>query len=208
MVLFVAVHVSYLLAVWQGHVPGCNPYWDSCSSISAAGRQMPEFLWFKLTMIPAAGLIIVYWRQMSIWLQFLDIPHHSIRQSGQIAGVFLMLYVLALGIEGDVFRLQRRIGVILYFTLTYLAQLLLVARLWRHNHRAAPVRLMFVNCIVLLIIGSSSLFTDLLTEWHDDVEDAYEWTLALLLDFYFLVSYWAWRVTGFDGHNIKPAARA
>ena len=91
---------------------------------------MPEFLWFKLTMIPAAGLIIAYWRQMSVWIQSLDIPHHTIGPLGQIAGIFLILYILALGIEGDVFRLQRRIGVILYFTLTYLAQLLLVARLW------------------------------------------------------------------------------
>ena len=81
-----------------------------------------------------------------------------------------------------------------------------VQPLFTLDAKVRPVRLMFVNCIVLLIIGLSSLFTDLLTDWHDDVEDAYEWTLALLLDFYFLMSYWAWRVTGFDGHNIKPAS--
>ena len=202
--LFVAVHVSYLLAAWQGHVPGCNPYWDSCSSISAAGRQMPEFLWFKLTMLPAAVLIIVYWRHMSTWLESLGIPHHTIRPLGQIAGVFLILYVLALGIEGDVFRLQRRIGVTLYFTLTYLAQLLLVTRLWRANIKPVPVKLMLGICVALLIVGLCSLFIDLMTNWHDAVEDAFEWILALLIDFYFLISYWAWRVTGFDGYKLTP----
>ena len=38
----VCVHTTYLIAASHGHVPWCVPYWDSCTSISATGRQLPE----------------------------------------------------------------------------------------------------------------------------------------------------------------------
>ena len=199
----IAVHVSYGIAAWLGHVPWCNPYWDACTSISAAGREAPEYYWFKITMIPAALLMIVYWQRMSVWLRFLGNRAQTIRWLGFVGAAFLMLYVIALGVEGDLFRWQRRIGVILYFTLTYLAQLLVVSWLWRHGYRQLSIRIMFLLCILCLLIGLTSLGTDLLTDWHDDVADAYEWVLALLINTFLLVSYWAWKATHFDGTSIR-----
>ncbi len=119
-----------------------------------------------------------------------------IAATGTIAGIFLIVYVLALGIEGDLFRLQRRIGVILYFTLTYLAQLMGVSWLWQNGYRGLPVRIMLSLCILCLVIGVSSLSAEIMTTWHDQVEDAVEWILALILMLYFIVSYWAWKMTG------------
>ena len=49
---------------------------------------------------------------------------------------------------------------------------------------------MLFLCAICLFVGLCSLATDLLTDWHDEVDDAYEWLLALLLHLYFIVSYW------------------
>ncbi len=190
-----AIHVSYLIAASNNHVPWCNPYFDSCTSISATGRELPEFYWFKITMVISALIMIAYWRQVAIRQRSIGSSGNVIATTGTIAGIFLIVYVLALGIEGDLFRLQRRIGVILYFTLTYLAQLMGVSWLWRNGYRSLPVRIMLSLCILCLVIGVSSLSAEILTTWHDQVEDAVEWILALILMLYFIVSYWAWKMT-------------
>ncbi|MFP6808048.1 MAG: hypothetical protein VB957_12860 [Pseudomonadales bacterium] len=199
----IAIHISYFIAASAGHVDWCNPYWDSCTSISATGRHGVEFYWFKLTMIPAALLMSFYWHRIAIWQQFLGGANQWISRFGYIACAFLIMYVIALGLSGDQFRIQRRIGVILYFTLTYLAQLLLVTDLWRRGFRSQSVQLMFAFCAACLGIGLMSLAIDMLTDWHDDIEDAIEWILALLMHLYIIACYWAWRATGFNGQANK-----
>ncbi|MEE4110897.1 MAG: hypothetical protein V2I24_16210, partial [Halieaceae bacterium] len=66
---FVAVHIAYLLAADAGQVPWCNPYVDSCTSISATGRQPPASFVFKGVMLPCAMLIAVFWWLQWRWLQ-------------------------------------------------------------------------------------------------------------------------------------------
>ena len=187
----IAVHISYFLAASSGHVPWCNPYWDSCTSISAAGRLAPEFYWFKLTMIPAAILMMIYWQQVKVWQLSQGETRSWPGNLGTIGAIFLIVYVVALGVEGDLFRLQRRIGIILYFALTYLSQLLLVIWLLRKKYRNLATRLMFTITCLLLVIGLSSIAIDLMTDWHDEVEDAYEWVMALLIHIFYIVSYWS-----------------
>ena len=38
---FIAAIISYFLSAAYGHVPWCVVFWESCSSISAAGAQTP-----------------------------------------------------------------------------------------------------------------------------------------------------------------------
>lgn len=64
-----AININYLIAAFEGHVPWCNPYWDSCTSISATGRQGTAFLFFKGTMLPLAFLYWYYWYQCSLRLR-------------------------------------------------------------------------------------------------------------------------------------------
>lgn len=136
-------------------------------------------------------LLLIYWQQVKI-LQLSQAESRSWPGNlGTIAAIFLMIYVVALGLDGDLFRLQRRIGIILYFTLTYLSQLLLVAWLLRRKHHHVATRLMFIISCLLLVTGLSSISTDLMTDWHDEVEDAYEWVMALLIQLFFILSYWA-----------------
>jgi hypothetical protein len=194
---FVTIHVSYLIAASEGHVPWCMPYWDSCTSISATGRQSPEKWWFKGMMIPAALLTALLWWRLHQWLRAAGLADRKRALSsmwilGMLAAVFLILYTLALGEQGDAFRSMRRIGVTLSFAFTFLAQLQCTHLLGMLAQRRASSRLQWWHhrllalLGLLLTVGMLSIVMDVLPGIDYDVmEDAFEWNMALLLNLYF-----------------------
>jgi len=184
----IAINGIYLAAAFQGQVPWCVPYWDGCSSISATGREGVGFYLFKGLMIPAAVLLAANWWVCRAWLA---VSFGGVRRgdnwmlgAGAIAALCLVLYVVALGAAGDDMRLQRRIGVILYFTLTYLAQLLLAARL---KGTDAIVTWQLYLVAMVLVIGLVTLILDATLSNYDDYEDAFEWVIALCIHVNFLM---------------------
>lgn len=201
-----AIHSVYLIAAIYDHVPWCIPYIDSCTSISAAGRQNPEYFIFKATMIPAAVLMMLFWYLCYQWLLCTghrrSIGPRSILIVGTVAALFLILYTTMLGASGDLYQLERRLGVIIYFTFTYLAQLLFTYQIGKLNsqHQLFSARLYYfligLNTTVLSI-GLLSLMLELSMADYDSIEDAFEWILALLIHIYFLGIYAVWRNTEF-----------
>lgn len=208
---FAAVQLSYLLAASAGTVPWCNPYLDSCTSISATGRSGVASYVFRGAMLPASTLIAGFWWLHWRWLydnaQSLHTGVGSGRRNamltlGLIACVGLILYVTVLGEPGDVWRLQRRVGTILFFSFTFLAQLLLAAQLLGvtsdaggDNRARSTGTWMLRICLVMLCVGVFSVIIQAISEdWHDAIEDAIEWQLALLLqaNFLFCTRLW-WR---------------
>lgn len=194
---FATIHISYLIAAAGGHVEWCIPYWDSCTSISAAGRQLPEKIWFKLGMFPAALVTGLLWWCLWRWLQQtaagrLRVTGHSMLILGVLASGFLMLYTAALGEEGDSYQRLRRIGITLTFTFTFMAQLLCTRILGRLNpdNDPGPLRIWHKRLVrllsVLLLVGLGSVILDAwLGQGYDAMEDAVEWALALLLNAWF-----------------------
>jgi len=157
-------------------------------------------------MIPTAIVMILFWQVSYQWLLALGDDKNwqtrIIPWIGIIAALSLILYTTVLGASGDLFRLQRRIGVIIYFTFTYLSQLLLTRRVGRINQisNAIPVKIykMQVNLVIsVLTIGIVSLLLNIFYSSYNEIEDAFEWILALLIHGYFLVMYFAFRKTSF-----------
>lgn len=196
----IAIHTTFLLSVWQGHVPWCFPYFESCTSISATGRHGAAFYLFKGTMIPSAVLLMLFWYLSSKWLLELGDKKavtNTIFILGTIGAIFLIVYAVALGAGGDLFRLQRRIGIIFYFTLTYLSQLLVVWRMGKVVVNEISRPWLLGICVTALTIGLTTIMLDLAIDNYDDYEDAFEWILALLVHLYFLVMAGAWKRTAF-----------
>ena len=108
------------------------------------------------------------------------------------------VYVSVLGEIGDVWRLQRRIGTVLFFSFTFLAQLLLAAEMHALLEFANPAavrtgRWLLRVCLLMLCIGIYSVIIQAIDErWHDAIEDAVEWLLALLLQLNFLLCTAVW----------------
>jgi hypothetical protein len=196
----VAIHGTYLVSAWQGHVPWCVPYFESCTSISATGRYGASFYLFKGTMIPAAVLLMFFWYLTAQWLRRLGdtgSAANTIFVMGVVGAAFLIVYAVALGAAGDTMRLQRRVGVILYFTLTYLAQLVLVWRMGKVILEEPSRTWLLALCVTTLSIGITTVFLSVFMENYQEYEDAFEWILALLVHLYFLVLAGAWKRTGF-----------
>lgn len=204
---FLAVHATYMVAASYGYVDWCFPYLDSCTSISATGRQPPASYLFRATMLPAAVIIMAYWWLNHAWMKSVyreasvgpGPANNWMLALGVLACIGLILYVVVLGEAGNAWALQRRVGVILYFSLTFLSQLLLLAQMRRLRPRLARIPgwipgAMWVVCITLLALGVLTVVLQAWDgAWYETVEDAFEWVLALLLQANFLLGYLAWR---------------
>lgn len=202
---FLCVHLGYLLAASQGHVPWCVPYWDSCTSISATGRELPEKILFKLLMMPAGVCAMVFWWLVRQWLRLrTGIDSSAVCWLGVSAAGFMLLYVAALGESND-YRWARQAGIILFFALSYVAQLVF---LYHARQRAAQLdagekralRWQWHGAQLVLAIGVGSVLLDLLHPHYDAVEDAVEWILMLCITLQFASHYWLWRAAGLRLH--------
>ena len=192
----VSVHLTYLISASQGFVPWCIPYVDSCVSISATGRYGAAFFLFKGTMIPAAMLLMAFWFLSFLWLRRLgDHGRYptAIFYIGVIGAIFLIVYTVALGAAGETLRLQRRIGITIYFAFTFFSQLLMTYRLGVLKDTKIRIYLQMISYTVLAVGLCTVALGLLLDNYEQDYENAFEWVAALLIHLYFLVIWYAWR---------------
>ena len=207
---FAAVHLTYVVAASYGIVDWCNPYIDSCTSISATGRHPPASYVFRATMLPSAVILMAYWWLNHVWMGELhrradreySAANKWMLRLGILACIGLILYVTVLGEAGSLWARQRRIGVVLYFSFTYICQLLLYSQLRQLQQQLPPIPeavllMMWILCIALLGTGILSVLLQVWDEhWYETVEDAFEWVLALMLQANFFLGYLIWRRTG------------
>ncbi|MDV2078438.1 hypothetical protein [Marinobacter xestospongiae] len=193
-----ALHGTYLMAAVESHVPWCLPYWDSCTSISRTGRHGTGYFLFKALMIPAAVLGALYWWFNGRWLRQQGAVGAGVTVLGWLgigACLGLVLYAVVLGHIGDTFHSLRRTGVVLYFSLTFLAELLLSAALVRLPGPRVRGRRLLALCGLMLVLGLLSVVLQWLVHpLYDRIEDAFEWWFALLINLHaFGVAYLWWR---------------
>ena len=195
------IHATFSVSVLEGHVSLCMPYWDSCTSISRTGRYGTSYFIFKGTMLPAAVLGILFWWLNGRWLRQLGVHTRGVLWLpwlGLIACLALGVYTLALGHAGDGFHLMRRIGVVLYFSLTFICQLLISAGLrshllWRHTGS----RLLNLCQLTLGVGILSVILNGVVPDFYSRKDDAFEWILALLINLHALWLAWLWRKSHF-----------
>jgi hypothetical protein len=190
------VHLTYVIAASYGHIDWCVPYWDSCTSISATGRELPEKLVFKLLMLPAGLCAVVFWWIVTHWLR---VVHHvrarAMCVTGMTAALFMLLYVVALGESND-YRWARQTGIVLFFALTYVAQLRFLFH-WSRTVMSADARRLFrwqcSAAVLLLAIGLLTVLLKAVYTDYDAIEDAFEWIMMLFIALQFCSHYPLWK---------------
>ncbi len=203
----IAVHLCFLLAAHLGHIPWCFPYIDNCVSISATGRESPENFIFRASIIPTAVVMMVYWQLSYEWLKSLNsemtIRNRAMLYLGLVACFGLILYTTVLGSIGEVYNVQRRIGVTLFYTLTFVAQLLMTSQI-AHVVKVRPslvakrtYQTLLTVCVTVLILGTISILLPAFYKDYNSVQNGFEWVLTLLILLHFFVTYVAWRDSGF-----------
>lgn len=211
LVPIVAIHASLLIAINAGVISACFPYFDGCTSISATGRYEPASFLFKPAMIAESIIMIAYWLFNVAWLRSMLLAANSAERNagllmgtlGSIGALFLLVYVTFLGSQEPVYEFMRRFGVYLYFALTIVAQLMIASRCIAIGKQTGQVRLQTVARIQLTIalvpfaLGILNLILKASLEDADAAENIIEWIFALLMHCFFLLTYCAWRETGF-----------
>lgn len=201
---FIAVHASYLISAYSGQVEWCIPYIDSCTSISNAGRKHPAQIVFKSLLAVTAVLMFFYWLVLVEWLRYLGV--NSKRSSalitlmGSYAAFALLLYCITLGSEIPQQQALRRVGIVLFFSLTAFAHLYTVYRLNHCVPRTLRRLFMYQKMISYLLVCLgliSALLSGLAKEHYKQIDDAIEWCFALPMALQFLMTGLMWRATAF-----------
>lgn len=201
----VSVHLTLTIGIGVGNLDLCNPYWSDCHSISATGRQYPEFFVFKALLIPTAVCMMAYWLLLHQWIVRLtngEYRPYPVTFMGLIAGVALIVYTVTLGAHGDAYALARRIGVVFYFAFTALGHLVLLRYLdkvdtQRLNIVTQQNRLIVASIILIGTAILSAIVGLLWEEWWDRWENAYEWWFSLLMISMFYHVAAMWKITDY-----------
>ncbi|MGB5398018.1 MAG: hypothetical protein WBN96_12780 [Gammaproteobacteria bacterium] len=188
---------AYLLSAYEGLVPWCIPYIDGCTTISQAGRSGNAIFFFRVSMIAYCVFLIWFWLYAKHWLDLLHGQStktaHVILWLGLAGMLALIIYIDFLGTTGEVNRFMRRIGVLFYFTLTPLAQLLLLNQHFKivaNKPAAATIKTgvlqyQLTALILMLAIGIISIVLNLTQNKTTETENIVEWNFSLLMVMYF-----------------------
>ncbi len=203
---FFCVNISWLWSSIAGAIPWCFTYLEGCVSISRAARSSDALFFFRATMILSAAMLILFWLQSYHFLKLKAWAKEPVAMMilGITGALFLVLYAVFLGTDGQVYRLMRRYGVIFYFTFTVLAQYLLTRQLWHNRYSvksAIPLlKAMLGLGLFVLIIGLVSLSATIMLEnpEKDYWENVTEWWFALAMTSYFGLVALLWKKLGFQ----------
>ncbi|WP_334028479.1 hypothetical protein [Alteromonas sp. P256] len=203
---FIAVHTTLLIGIFVGNLEPCNPYWSSCHSISATGRQYPEFFVFKALLIPTAVLMSAYWLLLYQWVQQVTEGAYKAKPlvlMGIIASIALVIYTVTLGAEGNAYGLARRIGVIFYFAFSAFAHLLLLGYVDKvdthHLNIVTEQNRLSISATILIVTAIfSAIVGYVFPEFWDEWENAYEWWFSLLMISMFYQVGSMWKKTQFS----------
>jgi len=206
---FLVSNAVYLLSAYEGHVAWCIPYIDGCTTISQAARSGSSIFIYRATMIAYGVLLIWFWIYAQHWLNELygrtTKTARIILWLGIIGAIFLIVYIDFLGTTGEVNRFMRRYGILIFFTFTPLAQLLMLKKHFeilpatRSNTTKSDtikpwvLKYQLIVLLLMLLIGFISIILDITQHKSYESENIVEWNFSLLLNLYFLGMVFIWK---------------
>ena len=171
------VTIAYFFSSFGGYVEWCFPLLDGCTSISKVGRYGVSFYLYKILIIPSVILMINFWYQVN-----LNIYQSKLVLSLSITScIFLIIYLIALGFDGKIYRFMREIGIFLFFLVTPICQAWLTFSL-SSNKISSKFYLYILLSIYLICIGS---YLYILPFDNANYENVIEWNFALLIFLFF-----------------------
>lgn len=195
---------AYLLSAYEGSVPWCMPYIDGCTTISQAGRSGDTIFYYRALVFPYSVLLMLFWVYSKEWLELLH--GHTIKAAqtilwlGVIGSIALLIYIDFLGTTGEINRLMRRIGAMLYFTLIPLAQSLLLYQHYKILREKPDVSInptvlqyQFILIILMFMIAVASVCSVVTGNNTSEIENIVEWNFSLLVNLYFAGMIFIWK---------------
>ena len=177
LVPIITISISYVISAFYGYVDWCLPIIDGCTSISKVGRYGISFYLYKILVIPSVILIIYFWLKV-----YLDVYKNIfLLLLSFIACIFLIIYLIALGFDGPIYRFMREVGIFAFFVFMPICQIWLTA--------SAPKELLktkfFLYLLILLFIGFCFVYFYILPMDNNNYENIIEWNFAFGIFLFF-----------------------
>ena len=180
------------------------PYLDGSLSISRASRTYPQYLIFKPSMILTAILLYYYWSSNNNLVNKLNSSdiNYKFKKFGILSAVFLAIHSIFLGIKFDiqVYKLFRRVVLLLFIIFELIAQGLLVYHLYKLknkldnliNKNVLLIKAFLVSVLIIIAILSLPI---LVTKGNTHFKHALEWNYFVGVVVFYLLSRFFWRRT-------------
>ena len=179
------------------------PYFDGGASISRTARVFPTYLIFKPAMFLTSYLLIKYWiYNKKIILNF-DINNqhaNKILFFGISSAILLTIHSIFLGIHFDasLYKLFRRIVILLFIIFEIIAQAYLVYNLYKIKDRIIDIininflklKRFLVTFLIILAIGSIPIVS---MPGYKFFKHALEWDYFLGVISFYLLTFFMWK---------------
>ena len=173
------VIISYFISSFGGFVDWCMPLLDGCTSISKVGRYGISFYLYKVFIIPSVILIIIFWYQINLYIH----KSNFLFSLGTVSSIFLIVYLIALGFDGHIYRFMREIGIFVFFIFTPACHVWLTISI--SNKKIKSKNILYMLIFLYLVCLISYLF--ILRLDNANYENIIEWNFALLIFIFFPV---------------------
>ena len=180
------------------------PYLDGSLSISRASRTYPQYLIFKPSMILTAILLYYYWSENNNLINKLNSSdiNYKFKKFGILSAIFLAIHSIFLGIKFDIqiYKLFRRVVLLLFIIFELIAQGLLVYHLYKLknkldnliNKKVLLIKAFLVSVLIIIAILSLPI---LVTKGNTHFKHALEWNYFVGVVVFYLLSRFFWKRT-------------
>ena len=215
---FVAVNTCLIL-VTQFHslfpnqvdiIHNTFPYFDGGASISRTARPYPSWLVFKPLMIFTSFLLVRYWMYNREIVNFFSKDHKNMKKIfffGVASAIFLTLHSIFLGIkfDNDLYKLFRRVILLLFIIFEIVAQAYLVSTLYSLKKNISQflnlniLKIKIVLVIILIVVATISI--PIISLPGDDfmgitlkfLKHGLEWNYFLGVITFYLLTFLMWK---------------
>ena len=178
------------------------PYIDGGTSISRSSRTYPAYLLFKPGMIITGILLIKYWLAYNRLVNevYVQIKNNHFIFFGIGSAIFLILHSIFLGIHFDnsLYKLFRRVVILLFIIFEIVAQGYLVFNLYKIkekiskliNIKILKLKRFLVTLLVVVAIASIPIIS---MPGNKFFKHALEWDFFLGVITFYLLTFFLWK---------------
>ena len=178
------------------------PYLDGGLSISRASRTFPQYLIFKPSMILTAIMLYYYWKNNNNLInryKFTNI-NYKFKIFGILSAIFLVIHSILLGVKLDIqiYKLMRRIVLLLFIIFEIIAQGILVFHLYKIKNKILKLinkKVLILKIILVFILSTVAILSlpILLDKGNTHFKHALEWNYFVGVIMFYLFSRLFWK---------------
>tara|TARA_B110000971_G_scaffold221171_1_gene267212 strand:- start:1905 stop:2606 length:702 start_codon:yes stop_codon:yes gene_type:complete len=181
------------------------PYIDGGASISRTARPYPSWLIFKPAMFLTSFLLIKYWIYNAEIIKSFNPNHKNIKKFlyfGIASAIALTIHSIFLGIkfDNDLYKLFRRVIMLLFIIFEVTAQAYLVNTLYSFKDKLKKyINQIYLRgkLILVFILITVGIITIPIISWPGDkfkfVKHALEWDYFLGVIIFYLLTFFMWK---------------